>query len=273
MNERVSNHYSADGSLTDKIASGLRDSGLEPCNLNAAELESIDEFHFRGRAATLELISEMRLTATTTVLDIGSGLGGVARTVADVAGCPVTGIDLTEEFCDAATAISRWVKLDNKTKFQQGDATDLPFADNQFDRAVTVHVAMNIPQKDKMYEEARRVLKPDGVFAVYDILQGDGGDMLYPAPWAGDPSISHLATPDEMERLLSNAGFRIAKAIDSTTASLGWLEARTASSGAASQLPVTTQILFGDTFRTMVTNQLIALRERRMLTYSFICEA
>ena len=262
MNEKVSTHYTADGALADKIASGLRDIGLEPGDLNAADLESIDEFHFRGRAATLELLEDMNLTATSNVLDIGSGLGGVARTIADDVGCRVTGIDLTEEFCNAATAISHWVKLDDKTDFQHCDATNLPFSDSQFDRAISVHVAMNIPHKDRMYQEARRVLKPGGIFAVYDILQGEGGDMLYPAPWAGDPSISYLATPHEMETLLSDAGFKIVKATDSTAASLGWLEARTTGSVSANPLPVTTQLLFGDTFRAMVSNQLIGLRER-----------
>ncbi len=273
MKNEVSAHYSADGGLADRIASGLRESGLDLDDLTAADLESIDEFHFRGRAATLELLAQMKLQAAMNVLDIGSGLGGVARTIADVAGCRVTGIDLTEEFCVAATAMSRWVKLDGKTTFQQGDATNLPFSDDQFDRAITVHVAMNIARKDKMYEEARRVLKPGGIFAVYDILQGAGGDMLYPAPWAGEPSISHLATPDEMETLLSDAGFKIIEAIDSTQASLDWLEAMAAGSGPASPLPVTVQLLFGDTFPAMRDNQLRGLRERRMLTYSYICEA
>jgi ubiquinone/menaquinone biosynthesis C-methylase UbiE len=41
---------------------------------------------------------------------------------------------------------------------------------------------MNIAAKDKMYAEARRVVRPGGIFAVYDILQGEGGDVLYPAP-------------------------------------------------------------------------------------------
>jgi ubiquinone/menaquinone biosynthesis C-methylase UbiE len=273
MNERVSTHYTGGGGLADRIADGLRNNGLNPGDLRASDLEAVDEFHFRGRAATLELMAQMNLTRDSNVLDIGSGLGGVARTIADAAGCRVTGIDLTKEFCDAATAMSRWVKLDDMTEFHQGDATNLPFPDNQFDRAVTVHVAMNIPQKNRMYDEARRVLEPGGIFAVYDILQGEGGDMLYPAPWAGEPSISHLATPDEMETLLSEAGFKIRQATDSTRASLDWLEARTGRSGRSGPLPVTIELLFGEKFPEMVRNQLLALQERRMLTFSYICEA
>lgn len=67
--------------------------------------------------------------------------------------------------------------------FQQGDATDLPYTDGGFEAAMTLHAAMNIAAKDRMYAEVRRVLKAGGVFAVYDVLQGEGGDVLFPVPW------------------------------------------------------------------------------------------
>jgi ubiquinone/menaquinone biosynthesis C-methylase UbiE len=184
--------------------------------LTTADLATIDEFHIRGRKATLELAAQMKLTAGSHVLDIGSGLGGPARTVAESYGCRMTGIDLTQAFCDAATAMSDWVGLGKHVSCKQGDATNLPFDDKIFDAAMTIHVAMNIAAKDKMYAEARRVVKPDGIFAVYDVLQGEGGDVLYPVPWAREPSISHLATPDEMMSLLVGAGFKLLDVQDST---------------------------------------------------------
>jgi ubiquinone/menaquinone biosynthesis C-methylase UbiE len=273
VEQDVSTHYGGGRNLLDKIETALRQKSVEPHNLKSADLEALDEFHFRGRAATLELLARLNVTANSHILDIGSGLGGVARTIADMAGCRVTGIDLTQEFCDAATAMSQWVQLGDRTEFRQGDATNLPFADNRFDHAITVHVAMNIPQKNKMYEEARRVLRPRGLFAIYDILQGEGGEVLYPTPWALEPSISHLATPEEMETLLSDAGFKILEKTESTRVSLEWLKARTASSNQPNILPVTTRLLFGDTSLDMVGNQLRGLEERRMLTCSYICEA
>jgi ubiquinone/menaquinone biosynthesis C-methylase UbiE len=110
----------------------------------------------------------------------------------------VSGIDLTEAFCEAAKVLSDWVGLGDRVAFHHGDATDLPFEDDRFDAAMTIHVAMNIAAKDKVYEHAKRVVKPGGVFAVYDVLQGEGGDVVFPFPWAREPSISHLATPKEM---------------------------------------------------------------------------
>ncbi len=97
----------------------------------------------------------MNLNARSHVLDIGSGLGGPARTLAETYGCRVTGIDLTQAFCDAATAMSNWVGLGSRVSFKQGDATNLPFENQTFDAAMTIHVAMNIAAKDKMYLEAR----------------------------------------------------------------------------------------------------------------------
>ena len=196
MGHGVAHHYCGRQDLADAIAESLRTAGKDIKALKAADLASIDEFHIRGRPATLELAERMKLDSHARVLDIGSGLGGPARTVAERYGCHVTGVDLTQEFCDAAEVLSGWVGLGDRVDFRQGDATNLPFSDDEFDAAMTIHAAMNIPAKDKMYTQARRVVKPGGMFAVYDVLQGEGGEVLFPVPWAREPSISHLATPD-----------------------------------------------------------------------------
>jgi ubiquinone/menaquinone biosynthesis C-methylase UbiE len=273
MFENVSAHYSKGGNLASKIEEGLRSAGKNLKDLKTVDLAATDEFHFRGREATLQLAEKLNLNESALVLDIGSGLGGPARTLAEEYGCRVIGVDLTQVFCEVAGIMSNWVKLDELTDFQQGDATNLPFPDGHFDAAITLHVAMNIAAKDKMYEQARRVLKPGGKFAVYDILQGEGGEALYPAPWAQDPSISHLATPNEMKKLLAEAGFRLLDVHDSTEESLSWLEARTAGTIQSGPSPVTIQILFGEDYPEMVRNQAQGLRERKIRTVSYICEA
>ena len=105
--------------------------------MTTAALAPVDEFHIRGRTATLALADAMGVDASTSVLDIGSGLGGAARTLAEVYGCSVTGIDLTPSFCAAANELSRWTRLDDLTTFHVGDACALPFDDNTFDAAMT----------------------------------------------------------------------------------------------------------------------------------------
>jgi ubiquinone/menaquinone biosynthesis C-methylase UbiE len=273
MADRVASHYSENIKLADVIAEKLRSAGKDPNKLTTADLVAVDEFHIRGRKATLELGEKMNLNARSHVLDIGSGLGGPARTLAEVYGCQVTGIDLTQAFCDAATAMSDWVGLGGRVSFNQGDATNLPFENRTFDEAMTIHVAMNIAAKDRMYLEARRVLKPGGIFAVYDVLQGEGGEVLYPVPWARDPSISHLATPDQMKSLLTGAGFKLQHVQDSTKESQSFFEKMTAQMTKTGMSPVIWQLFLGDDFPAMARNQVRNVTERRIRTVTYICVA
>ena len=56
-----------------------------------------------------------------TVLDVGCGLGGPCRMLADEYNCQVTGLDLSNEYIRTAKELSKLVKLDSKTSFIQGD--------------------------------------------------------------------------------------------------------------------------------------------------------
>lgn len=272
MADAVASHYAGGVNLADAIADRLRQAGQDLASLATTDLATVDEFHIRGHKATLEIARALGLSPSSHVLDIGSGLGGPARTVAQAHGCRVTGIDLTQAFCDAATAMSAWVGLADRVDFRQGDATRLPFGDGTFDAAMTIHVAMNIAAKDRMYAEARRVLKPGARFAAYDVLQGEGGEVLFPVPWAREPSISHLATPQEMVALLEGAGFEILDARDSSEESLAWFEAM---AGRLRQAPpaVSFQLFLGEDFPAMARNQVANLRERRIRTVTYICRA
>jgi ubiquinone/menaquinone biosynthesis C-methylase UbiE len=184
----------------------------------------------------------------------------------------VTGIDLTEDFCEAANTLSAWLGLEDKVQFLQGDATDLPFPNEQFDAAMTIHVAMNIPAKDRLYAEARRTLKPGGRFAVYDVIQGEGGAVHFPVPWAREASISHLATHEEMQSLLSDAGFKILETRDSSEESLSWFQEMARRIAEMGPPPVSFQILFSDDFPDMARNQVRNLAENRIRTISYLCE-
>jgi len=273
MNDQVTAHYSGGGGLAEAIAGRFKDAGRDLGALTTTDLATVDEFHIRGRAATLELGARMRLRDDSQVLDIGSGLGGPARTLAERYGCHVTGIDLTAAFCDAAEALTGWVGLADRVTFRQGDATDLPFEKDRFDAAMTIHAAMNIAAKDKVYANAKRVLKPGGVFAVYDVLQGEGGDVFFPVPWAREPSISHLVTPEEMVTLLTDAGFKISHVHDSTEESQAWFEEMFERMANAVAPPVTFKIFLGEDLPVMARNQVRNLTDRRIRTVSYICEA
>lgn len=270
MNE-VSTFYGGRGGLVTAISSGLEAAGVNRAALLPADLAPVDEFHIRGRAATVEIIDALGITADSHVLDLGSGLGGPARTIAELTGCTVTGVDLTPEFCEAATALSEWTGLSERTRFQVGDATATGLPDASVDAAMTVHVAMNIPDKPALYAEAFRVLRPAGRFVVYDVLQGEGGEVRYPVPWANDSSTSFLATPQDMREMLAAAGFEVVSEVDSSAESLVWFQEMLARIQRDGLPPVTFAVFLGEAFRQMTENQLANLAERRIRTVMFVC--
>jgi hypothetical protein len=122
-----------------------------------------------------------------------------------------------------------------------------------------------------MYAQARRVLKPGGRFAAYDIVQGEGGEVLFPVPWARDPTISHLATPHSMRSLLIEAGFSIVDVQDSTEESQEWFESMAARMAKATPA-VTFQAFLGNDFPEMARNQVRNLQDRRIRTVTYICQ-
>lgn len=255
--------------LAERIAMELRKAGQDLAALKPEDLESVDEFHVRGRKATLELAARMEITPGARVLDVGAGLGGPARTVAAHHACHVTGVDLTADFCDAARTLSEWVGLSAQVDFRQGDATALDVEPEGFDAAMSIHVAMNIARKDLVYAGVHRALKRDRIFAIYDILQGEGGEVLYPVPWARDASISSLATPADMRRLLTAANFAILDEIDSSEESAAWFREKAAQLQAAKTPPIGFRIFLGDAFAAMAANQVRNLAERRIRTVTY----
>lgn len=209
----VATHYGTPD-LVRKLLEGLRASGVDTDRLTIKDLGPVDEFHIGGRAATEHAVAKMALGRDMHVLDVGCGIGGACRFLASVIGCRVTGIDLTPEFIDAARDLSRRTGLDDKISYQVASALAMPVPDASFDAAITLHVAMNIKDRDGLYSEVARVLKPGAQFCVYDVMKGERDGLLYPVPWAETAETSHLVTPPDMRGLLERAGFAVEQVED-----------------------------------------------------------
>jgi SAM-dependent methyltransferase len=204
----IARHYDISG-LEERILVALAETGVDIAHLRAGDLEAVDEFHIGGIAATRELIDRMNLKPGVKLLDIGSGIGGPARFVANNADADVTGIDLTQSYVDTATSLSKRTGMADRTHFVQGSALDMPFGNASFDAAMILHVGMNLPDKAKLMSEVARVLRPGGVFAVYDVMRLKAGALTYPLPWASDETMSFVATPGDYRAAAAAAGFSV----------------------------------------------------------------
>ncbi len=269
LEQEVAAHYTGSG-LTQTILDALRAAGLDPDRLSVDDLAPLTEFHIRGRDGTVELGDALGLSADQHVLDIGSGLGGTSRYFAHTYGARITGIDLTEEYCQLAARFARGTGLDKRLDYRQGSALAMPFGDATFDAAYTQGMGMHVADKPTLYNEIARVLKPGAVFGICEEMQGVAGEVAYPTPWANDSSTSFLASPDEMRRLLETAGFSIESWRDTTAAArfACWLTlARSAKSGPP---PLGFHLLVPD-LRPRVENVLRNLTEDRLAVIEIGC--
>jgi MPBQ/MSBQ methyltransferase len=126
LNETIQAHY-ARSEVGNAILAALAKAGKDVDHLTPEDLAPVDEFHIRGRAATLELARAANVDATKHILDVGSGVGGTSRCLAREFGCRVTGIDLTDEYCRAAAMLSARLALSELVDYRQGDARICPF--------------------------------------------------------------------------------------------------------------------------------------------------
>src|ERR1700722_9452365 len=188
----VRDHYRATG-LIERLEMALAALGQEDRRLAPQQLSALDHFHTRGLIATGELAKLAGITAGTSVLDVGSGVGGPARFLAATYGCRVTGVDLSEPFVEAARYLTERTGQSRQVSFQAASALELPFDDGRFNVVLLQHVAMNISDRARLYREIRRVLKSGGKFATYDVVL-NSGEPHYPLPWARTPATSFLLT-------------------------------------------------------------------------------
>lgn len=261
--ERVEHHYGMN-ELLDSILDALVATGKDINQLVPADLAPVDEFHIRGREATLELAGRTDIEAGMRVLDVGCGIGGSARHLAAELGCHVTGIDLTRDYIETATALAQRTGMANRVEFHHGSATALPFEPDSFDIVWTEHVQMNIADKAAFYGEIARVLKPGGRLLFHDIFSRDGSEPWYPVPWAGDASISFLARADSIPDILKAAGLQVLEWEDRSEDSLGWFRRAVSQLRTTGPAPLGLHLLMGASTLPKFENLIRNLQESRI---------
>ena len=162
------------------------------------------------------------------VLEIAAGTGVVTRALAYVlpANVSIVATDLNQAMLDQAAAIG----TKRAVEWRQADAMQLPFGDNAYDAVICQFGVMFFPDKANAFAEARRVLKPGGVFIfnAWDrIEENEFADVVTTAVaslFPVDPPRFLARTPhgyhdlDTIRRDLANGGFAAAPRIDTVTA-------------------------------------------------------
>ncbi len=266
----VANHYTR-GDLLSAIRAGVEKLGKTPETVTIEDLAPVDEFHIGGRMATRSFLDQIGIRPEDHVLDVGCGIGGASRFAARTYGCQVTGMDLTEEYVETGNTLCSWLGLENRVKLSQGNALAMNLPDATVDKAFMLHVGMNIPDKASLAMEVWRVLRPGGVFGIYDIMEVGGDQLKYPVPWATVAKASSLASPANYKHSLMAAGFQIVSERDRREFTLAFFERLKANSAVADgPPPLGLHILMGKEAPTKVQNMIENVSQNRVAPIELI---
>jgi SAM-dependent methyltransferase len=175
-----------------------------------------------------DLVGRLPASSVRRVLEIAAGTGVVTRQLASVLpeSTTIVATDLNQPMLDMAAAIG----TARPVEWRQADAMGLPFPDATFDAVVCQFGAMFFPDKAKAFAEARRVLRPGGVFAfnVWDrIEENEFADVVTQAlasVFPHDPPRFLARTPHgyfdsaRIEQDLAGGGFTESPQIDRVAA-------------------------------------------------------
>lgn len=268
--EHVIKCYDRTG-LEETLLNEIQKELADETELTPENLAPVDEFHIRGREATVELAGLLGDLDGKEILDVGCGLGGTARYLASSFDCRVSGIDLTPAYISLAEKLSEMVGLEGKTNFYEASALELPFSDGQFDIAWMEHVQMNIPSKDQLARELARVLRRDGRLVLHEIFSTSEAEPHLPVPWADVSSGSFLVSPEDFRGALENAGLEVIQWEDVSQRSLQWFDAVTQQLSESGPPPLGLHLLMGEAAPTKLGNVGKNLKEKRICVVQAVC--
>jgi SAM-dependent methyltransferase len=269
---KVAGHYGK-GGLEQRILTALKNAGINMDHPTAEDLAPVDEFHVGGLESTKELAEQMELRPGLRLLDVGSGIGGPARYFAAHHGCRVTGVDLTEEFIQVAASLTRLARLEALVDFQQASALQMPFDSATFDCASMIHVGMNIADKDALFREVRRVLKPGALFAVFDLVRTAPGPLEYPLPWAASEETSFVSTAKDYREALQRSGLQPERARGRRDYAIAFTERMIARMAQEGPPPLGLHLVIGEKTPLMVKNVLAMMKQGTLEPTEFISRA
>jgi len=186
------------------------DSGYSKEETERLELIWGDGFLSPGGPAEVARIIGAQDIVGCAVLDIGSGAGGVDITLVRGHGAAtVVGVDVQKEFVELATKRAVAAGLADQIDYRLIEPGPLAFANASFDVVFSKDSIIHVQDKDALYAEAFRVLRPGGRLLVGDWLRGHADDLT-PQVDSFVQAAGHgfgMASLPDIEAIVERVGF------------------------------------------------------------------
>ncbi len=191
-----------------RIYNDLAAAGIGPDDpLTVDQLTPFDQYHYYGAQAVDEALTVLKLKPGDRVLDVGSGIGGPARYIADRTGAEVTALELQGDLDIVARDLTRRAGLDGKVRHVNGDMLDGTIG-SDFAAIISMLCMLHIADKARLFACCRAALRPGGVMYIEDFARPR---TLTAAEWetlSVKVQCAPLPTVGEYRQALDSAGFR-----------------------------------------------------------------
>ena len=156
----------------ERIFNELREIGKSTSStLLVEDLTKFDQLHYHGTDAIDIFIEKLEINEKTKILDVGSGIGGPARYIANKTGAEITAIELQSDQNNLAKDLTKKCGLSNKVNHICGDILDYDFKNQTFDAVVSWLTLYHIANHEILLKKLFDLLNPNGFFYTEDITR------------------------------------------------------------------------------------------------------
>ncbi len=155
----------------DRIYADLAVAGLDRKQaLSVSDLAAFDQYHYHGTDAVDIAIASFDIKSGDRVLEIGSGIGGPARHIANTTGAEVVALELQPDLNETARDLTDRCGLSERIEHVCGDVLEYSPGDLQFDVIVSWLAFFHIEQRQELLARCKNWLKPSGGLFVEDLF-------------------------------------------------------------------------------------------------------
>jgi len=188
-------------------------------------------FHFapRGKCESFResiirhehyISAKLQLDDNDYVLDVGCGIGGPMRNIAQFSGARICGITINEYQTKRGAEINRKAGLDKSCELRVMDFLNMTFKENTFDKAFAVEATCHAGNREDVFSQVFRVLKPGGLFASYEWVLTDTYDDSNPKHKKARQQVEkgnalpQIISANQSVKSFKNVGFEVLSAVD-----------------------------------------------------------
>lgn len=221
-----------------------------------------------------EIPEILRLSSSSSVLEIGCGSGGYAVALAKRIGCRVVGFEIDPAGVKTAMALAEKENVSAIAEFSQHDASKaMPYDDESFDAVYSTDVMCHVPGRKQVLTNTYGLLRPGGRFVFSDALVIGGVVSHQEIAIRSSVGMYFFSPPGVNEQLIKEAGFKVIEARDTTKSSAvlsrRWHDAREKRKDALIEAEGNENFLGVQRFLQCVHT---LTSERRLLRFLYTCE-